>query len=486
MTDVTRDALGPDGRRRLHRLPGCRAGGPSRCSWSTAGCHTSRSTGSSRSMSASSGVCRATMRVLVFDKRGIGMSDRVVGSAGPQRAARRRPCGDGRCRRREGGPARLGRTGAGTRRVLRRDLPRSHTLPSPRRQHPRAARSPTTRGESLRRRSKRTSPAVPPSHGAPRAGPPTSSGYRVRRRAREPAVLPYNDPEFLRWNAKLARYAGDAGELRGVRAHVVRHRRSTPCCRAISAPTAVRSSPRTIEDDEAWRAQSTASFIPGPRRSCRSRRPPAVIWVPEPEPIVAAIERFIASVRQEEAELDRMLATVLFTDIVGSTDRACARRRRRLGGAAREAQHQPCARFLARYRGTRGQDDRRRLPRHLRRAGAGGQVRPGRSARRSSRSASKCAPAATPARSSCWAPTSAASPCTSAPASAALAGPSEVLVTSTVKDLVAGSGLAFDDRGEHHLKGVPDAWHLYALAASDIVKDLRWSLAEASPQEEDT
>ena len=47
----------------------------------------------------------------------------------------------------------------------------------------------------------------------------------------------------------------------------------------------------------------------------------------------------------------------------------------------------------------------------------------------------------------------------------ALAGPSEVLVTSTVKDLVAGSGLAFDDRGEHDLKGIPEAWHLYALAA---------------------
>ena len=49
----------------------------------------------------------------------------------------------------------------------------------------------------------------------------------------------------------------------------------------------------------------------------------------------------------------------------------------------------------------------------------------------------------------------------------ALAGPSEVLVTSTVKDLVAGSGLAFDDRGERRLKGVPDTWHIYALAASD-------------------
>ena len=46
-----------------------------------------------------------------------------------------------------------------------------------------------------------------------------------------------------------------------------------------------------------------------------------------------------------------------------------------------------------------------------------------------------------------------------------LAGPGEVLVSSTVKDLVAGSGLRFEDRGDHHLKGVPDSWHLFALIA---------------------
>lgn len=45
---------------------------------------------------------------------------------------------------------------------------------------------------------------------------------------------------------------------------------------------------------------------------------------------------------------------------------------------------------------------------------------------------------------------------------AALAGAGEVLASSTVKDLVAGSGIAFDDRGEHELKGVPDSWRLYA------------------------
>jgi len=50
---------------------------------------------------------------------------------------------------------------------------------------------------------------------------------------------------------------------------------------------------------------------------------------------------------------------------------------------------------------------------------------------------------------------------------AALAGSSEVLVSSTVKDLVAGSGLVFEDRGEHELKGVPETWRLYAAPAAD-------------------
>ena len=44
----------------------------------------------------------------------------------------------------------------------------------------------------------------------------------------------------------------------------------------------------------------------------------------------------------------------------------------------------------------------------------------------------------------------------------ALAGPGEVLVTSTVKDLVIGSELQFDDRGAQTLKGVPGDWHLWA------------------------
>ncbi len=47
----------------------------------------------------------------------------------------------------------------------------------------------------------------------------------------------------------------------------------------------------------------------------------------------------------------------------------------------------------------------------------------------------------------------------------ARAEPQELLVSRTVKDLVAGSGIQFTDRGAHDLKGVPDTWQLYAVEA---------------------
>lgn len=50
---------------------------------------------------------------------------------------------------------------------------------------------------------------------------------------------------------------------------------------------------------------------------------------------------------------------------------------------------------------------------------------------------------------------------------AASAGASEVLVSQTVKDLVAGSGFAFEDRGEHDLRGIPDRWRLYRASLAD-------------------
>ena len=49
---------------------------------------------------------------------------------------------------------------------------------------------------------------------------------------------------------------------------------------------------------------------------------------------------------------------------------------------------------------------------------------------------------------------------------AALAAPNQILVTRTVTDLVAGSGLSFTEYGERELKGLPGSWHLYAVAES--------------------
>ena len=45
-----------------------------------------------------------------------------------------------------------------------------------------------------------------------------------------------------------------------------------------------------------------------------------------------------------------------------------------------------------------------------------------------------------------------------------MAGAGEVLTSSAVKDLVAGSGLSFADRGAHTLKGIPEEWRLFAVA----------------------
>ncbi len=48
---------------------------------------------------------------------------------------------------------------------------------------------------------------------------------------------------------------------------------------------------------------------------------------------------------------------------------------------------------------------------------------------------------------------------------AARADSGEVLVTGTVRDLVAGSGIEFEDRGRHSLKGIPDTWHVFAVGS---------------------
>jgi class 3 adenylate cyclase len=67
---------------------------------------------------------------------------------------------------------------------------------------------------------------------------------------------------------------------------------------------------------------------------------------------------------------------------------------------------------------------------------------------------------------------------------AAQAGPSEVLVSRTVIDLVGGSGLRSEDAGEHELKGVPERWRLYWVISGDLQKArgaIRFSLVDDGP-----
>ena len=181
---------------------------------------------------------------------------------------------------------------------------------------------------------------------------------------------------------------------------------------------------------------------------------------PEEEVIIDAIQEFVTGERPAP-RIDRVLTTVLFTDIVGSTERAAE-----IGDAAWES----CSAST-----TSVVRDSCPLPgvaRSIRRATASSPRSTAprepcaahwRSGRAFASSAWRSARACTPARSSSPAKASAVSPSTSGLASARWPVPSEVLVSSTVKDLVAGSGIAFEDAGEHELKGVPDRWHLYRV-----------------------
>ena len=123
----------------------------------------------------------------------------------------------------------------------------------------------------------------------------------------------------------------------------------------------------------------------------------------------------------------------------------------------------PCSRGTAGARSTsRATDSSRSSTGRRAPSGAGS-----RSARTRARWASRCGSACTPARWSSTGRPCAASPCISALASGPFGAPGEVLCSSTVKDLVAGSGLRFESRGEQRLKGVPEPWHLYAASAPE-------------------
>jgi pimeloyl-ACP methyl ester carboxylesterase/class 3 adenylate cyclase len=186
-------------------------------------------------------------------------------------------------------------------------------------------------------------------------------------------------------------------------------------------------------------------------------------WVGPQEGILDAVEAFVVELGGVEAELERSLATVLFTDIVGSTDRAAAlgdRRWRQL----LEEHHRRVRGQLSRFRGveidTAGDGffatfdgPARGIRCALAIVGSVGdldiEIRAGLHTGEVERIGDKVGGIAVNIGARV----------------AASAGPSEVRVSQTVKDFVAGSGLSFEDAGEHELKGVPDRWRLYRVVS---------------------
>jgi len=183
-------------------------------------------------------------------------------------------------------------------------------------------------------------------------------------------------------------------------------------------------------------------------------------WVGDTDAILDEVQEFLTGVRRGP-EPERALATVMFTDIVGATQRAAElgdRRWRDLLDSHHAVVREQLARFRGREIDTAGDgflaafDGPARavhcacaVVRGVQRLGL--DIRVGLHTGECEVVGDKLSGIAvhTGARV------------------ASLAAPGEVLVSSTVKDLVAGSGLRFRERGAHQLKGVPGEWHLYSV-----------------------
>jgi pimeloyl-ACP methyl ester carboxylesterase len=183
-------------------------------------------------------------------------------------------------------------------------------------------------------------------------------------------------------------------------------------------------------------------------------------WLADAEAVVEEVEEFLTGVRHG-VEPDRVLATVLFTDIVGSTERATSLGDRRWHDLL-ESHHALVRRELGLFRG-----------REIDTAGDGFLATFDGPAR-----AVRCACAISDGVRSLGLEVRAGlhtGECETmgdklggiavhiGSRVAALAQAGEVWVSSTVKDLVAGSGLSFQDRGVHPLKGIPGEWKLFEV-----------------------
>lgn len=262
------------------------------------------------------------------------------------------------------------------------------------------------------------------------------------------------DPAFLTWLAKMMRFAATPTAAAAFNLAFdetdVRH-----VLPSVGAPSLLLY---RANHDEREELEATAAMIP----LARVLELPADHWSPylgDPDPIARAVEGFLDSIHDQESDLDRMLATVLFTDIADSTAKAAALGDRAWRDAV-ERHHAAVRALLARFRGI-----------EIDTAGDGFFASFDGPAR-----AVRCAQAIVQATERLGLAVRAGVHTGEVQVIdgkiggigvnigarvGAAAVPSEILVSQTVRDLVAGSGLVFEEAGEHELKGVPDRWRLY-------------------------
>jgi class 3 adenylate cyclase/pimeloyl-ACP methyl ester carboxylesterase len=231
-----------------------------------------------------------------------------------------------------------------------------------------------------------------------------------------------------------------------------------PVLSAIHVPTLIMHR----EDDLPEAGAYLAEHIAGAEHITQPGRE-HVPYVGDQGSVVRDIQRFVAGVRRDEATLNRKLATVLFTDIVDSTAQAAATdhvRWREIADEHDRTIHGFVRRFQGRVVKTMGDgflaifDGPARGIRcalgcteAVERLGI--QIRTGLHTGEVEELGDDVGGVGVAIGARVG----------------ALAGPSEVLVSQTVKDLVVGAGFVFDDAGEHELKGVPDRWRLYRVVA---------------------
>ena len=268
-------------------------------------------------------------------------------------------------------------------------------------------------------------------------------------------MAPNADQQMVAWWRTRARASASPGAARDLilmnSAIDVR-----PILPTVRAPTLVlhRTGDRDSRPEE---GRYIAEHIPG-ARFVELPGDDHIPWI-DPDQIVDEIEEFLTGVRPV-AEIDRVLATVLFTDIVASTETAA-----RLGDrdwALLLDRHNAIVRTqLGRFRG-----------REIDTAGDGFVATfdgPARAIRCAQEIVGTVRPLGIEVRAGLHtgeielAGSDVRGMAVHIGARvAARAGPGEVLVSSTVRDLVAGSGIDFEERGAVQLKGVPGEWRLYA------------------------